>query len=161
MEHIWIWLSTDFWGSLFSEQPTQFCECKKDQASSKTKGDWALISPEMLSQRPLKWVQYANIFRKSVRKTSYVSWFFLLNRVICSCSFTLSPSNDRLNGCIIEMTWNPPQFHSFSCPWVISRAFYFTHSQWAMWNLILATRRKYVILWYLIWIYLCFNRISR
>ena len=54
MEHIWIWLSTDFWGSLFSEQPTQFCECKKDQASSKTKGDWALISPEMVESTSFK-----------------------------------------------------------------------------------------------------------
>ena len=65
-----------FLGKPISEQPTQFCECKKDQASSKTKGDWALISPEMLSQRPLKWVQYANIFRKSVRKQAMCLDFF-------------------------------------------------------------------------------------
>ena len=108
MEHIWIWLSTDFWGSLFSEQPTQFCECKKDQASSKTKGDWALISPEMVESTSFKVGTICQHLLQVSQKNKLCVLFFLLNRVICSCSFTLSPSNDRLNELFISRIRNEP-----------------------------------------------------
>ena len=104
------------WEAYFQTNPPSSASAKRAKHPVKRKATGHWFPQRWLSQRPLKWVQYANIFRKSVRKTSYVSWFCLLNRVICSCSFTLSPSNDRLNGCIIEMTWNPPQFQPFQLP---------------------------------------------
>ena len=164
MEHIWIWLSTDFWGSLFSEQPTQFCECKKGQASSKTKGDWALISPEMVESTSFKVGTICQHLSQVSQKNKLCVLFFFWTAwsvaVASHCPIQMigwMAALSKWRGILLNFS----RFSRFSCPWVISRAFYFTHSQWAMWNLILATRRKYVILWYLIWIYLCFNHISR